>query len=73
MIVELRVTIWAMNTDSKSFEDLQMRILNFEEKTQSSQVNIEFKIVIDTSLNDYRWSSETRMNIYETNREAIKC
>ena len=70
-IVELRDTIWAMNNEAITFEDLQMRILNFIEKAQNSQDRIEFKIDIDNDLNQYQWSSVAGMNIYRTIQEAI--
>ena len=70
-IVELRDTIWAMNNNAISFEDLKMRILNFVEKAQNSQDTIDFIIEIDTNLNNYVWTSVAGMNIYRTIQEAI--
>ena len=70
-IVELRDTIWAMNNNDISFEDLRMRILNFVDKAQNSQDAIDFKIEIDANLNHYGWSSVAGMNIYRCIQEAI--
>ena len=70
-IVELRDTIWAMNSNEISFEELQSRILNFIEKANAATENIDFKFNIDQNLNDIKLTSIAGMNIYRTIQEAI--
>ncbi len=70
-IIELRDTIWAMNSNEITFDDLRSRILNFIGKAQEASENIEFNFFIDGTLNDYKFSSVKGMNIYRTIQEAI--
>ncbi len=70
-IVELRDTIWAMNTSEFTFEDLRSRILNFIEKAKSAKENIEFKFTIDAKLKDMKLSSLVGINLYRTIQEAV--
>ena len=70
-IVELRDTIWAMNSNEISFEDLQIRISNFIEKASSASEDIAFDFNIDKNLNAIKLTSIIGMNIYRTIQEAI--
>ncbi len=70
-ILELRDTIWAMNSNEITFEDLQTRILNFVEKAQDATENIQFKFIIDSSLEKIKLSSIMGMNLYRTIQEAV--
>lgn len=70
-IVELRDTIWAMNNDEISFEDLKMRIFNFIEKAKIATEEIEFKFNIDENLSQQKFTSVKGMNVYRTIQEAI--
>ncbi|MBC7524864.1 MAG: sensor histidine kinase [Flavobacterium sp.] len=70
-IIELRDTIWAMNSTEITFEELRSRILNFIEKAQEATENIDFKFTIDDKLKEYKFSSIKGMNIYRTIQEAI--
>lgn len=70
-IVELRDTIWAMNNDEISFEDLRMRIFNFIEKAKIATEEIEFKFNIDENLSHQKFTSVKGMNVYRTIQEAI--
>ena len=70
-ILELRDTIWAMNNNQITFEDLRSRIFNFIEKAKEAKENIEFKFVIDENLNQMRLSSVSGMNVYRTIQEAV--
>jgi len=70
-IVELRDTIWAMNSDEITFEDLRARILNFIEKAKDAREEIDFQFAIDVSLNELKLSSVAGMNIYRTIQEAV--
>ncbi len=69
-ILELRDTIWAMNTNDIAFEDLRARILNFVEKAKdATSKNITFEI--DDKLESTKLSSIAGMNIYRTIQEAV--
>ena len=71
-IYELRDTIWAMNKNAISLEDLQVRISNFIDKARVSSNGIAFNFNIDTSLSkDMEFSSVVGMNIYRIIQEAI--
>ncbi len=70
-IVELRDTIWAMNSNEISFEDLETRINNYIEKAKISQENISFSFAIDTDLKNQKLTSVEGMNIYRTIQEAV--
>jgi len=70
-IVELRDTIWAMNNNEITFEDLRSRILNFIEKAKDAREEIDFRFMIDESLNQNKLSSISGMNIYRTIQEAV--
>ncbi|MGK4567105.1 tetratricopeptide repeat-containing sensor histidine kinase [Flavobacterium sp. 3HN19-14] len=70
-IVELRDTIWAMNSSAIAFEDLQMRIMNFIDKAKIAREDMEFSFKIDEKLNDIKLSSVTGMNLYRVSQEAI--
>jgi signal transduction histidine kinase len=70
-IVELRDTIWAMNSSEISYEDLEVRINNYIEKAKISQENISFSFAIDEELKTQRLTSVQGMNIYRTIQEAV--
>ena len=70
-ILELRDTIWAMNCNEISYEDLEIRINNFIEKAKLSQENISFSFAIDQSLKTKKLTSVEGMNVYRTIQEAI--
>ncbi len=70
-ILELRDTIWAMNSNEISYEDLEIRITNFIEKAKISQENISFSFAIDPDLKNQKLSSVEGMNVYRTIQEAI--
>ena len=70
-IVELRDTIWAMNTSEISFEDLKIRIYNFIEKAKDARNTINFSFEMDRKLEPFKLSSVQGMNIYRTIQEAI--
>ncbi len=69
-ILELRDTIWAMNTNDITFEELRARILNFVEKAKdATSKNITFEI--DIALESIKLSSIAGMNIYRTIQESV--
>jgi signal transduction histidine kinase len=70
-IVELRDTIWAMNHNEISYEDLEIRINNYIEKAKLSKDQISFSFAIDSKLKTQKLSSVQGMNIYRTIQEAI--
>lgn len=71
-IYELRDTIWAMNKDEISLEDLQTRITNFIEKAHVATDEMVFKFDVASELNnDILFTSVEGMNIYRIIQEAI--
>lgn len=70
-IVELRDTIWAMNSNEISFEDLENRINNYIEKAKEAKEQISFSVAIDEELKNQKLSSVQGMNIYRTIQEAV--
>ena len=70
-IVELRDTIWAMNANEFTFDDLSSRIYNFIEKAQSVKENTAFKFSVDESLKNSKFSSLEGVNLYRTIQEAV--
>lgn len=70
-IVELRDTIWAMNANEFTFDDLSSRIYNFIEKAQSAKENTAFKFLVDDSLKNSKFSSLEGVNLYRTIQEAV--
>lgn len=70
-IIELRDTIWAMNTSEFSFDDLRSRIFNFIEKAKTAKENIAFNFEVDESLKDQKFSSIIGINLYRTIQEAV--
>jgi signal transduction histidine kinase len=70
-IIELRDTIWAMNKDEFSFDDLRSRIFNFIEKAKIAKEEIDFEFKIDDKLDAIKLSSLIGINIYRTIQEAI--
>ncbi len=70
-IVELRDTIWAMNTNEISFDDLRSRILNFIGKAKEVCENVAFTFHVAENLSAVRLTSIVGMNIYRTIQEAV--
>lgn len=70
-IIELRDTIWALNHDEISFDELHGRVNNFIENAQISQSNINFSYQLDENLNTKKMSSIQGVNVYRTIQEAI--
>ncbi|WP_323789367.1 tetratricopeptide repeat-containing sensor histidine kinase [Psychroserpens sp.] len=71
-IYELRDTIWAMNKNEISFEDLQSRISNYIDKAHLYDGNIAFSFDVDSSVNQQKTlSSIEGMNIHRIIQEAI--
>ncbi len=70
-IVELRDTIWAMNTDEITFKDLELRIMNFIEKARTARENIQFDFEISDDLQTTAMTAIVGMNVYRTVQEAL--
>ncbi|SDH98138.1 ATP-binding protein [Winogradskyella thalassocola] len=71
-IYELRDTIWAMNKNEITFEDLQIRISNFIDTANLAAHNISFHLHIDDNVDkEAVFSSVEGMNIYRIIQEAI--
>lgn len=71
-IYELRDTIWAMNKNEITFEDLQTRITNYIEKAHLSDANIKFEFSVDERVDtSKKFTSVEGMNIYRIIQEAI--
>lgn len=70
-IVELRDTIWAMNSNEISFEDLEIRINNYIEKAKEAKDQISFSFAFDPVLKAQKLTSIQGMNIYRTIQEAM--
>ena len=71
-IYELRDTIWAMNKNEISLEDLQIRISNFIDKANTVSVKTTFEFNIDSNISKTRqFTSVKGMNIYRIIQEAI--
>ena len=70
-IIELRDTIWALNHDEISFEELHGRVNNLIDNAQISQSNCSFSFSIDKKLNQNKLTSIQGVNVYRTIQEAI--
>src|SRR5690606_16015976 len=71
-IYELRDTIWAMNKDTITFEDLQARIANFIEHAKNASERIDFSFNIDKNVDEaHIFTSVEGMNIYRIIQEAV--
>ncbi|WCO00971.1 ATP-binding protein [Psychroserpens ponticola] len=71
-IYELRDTIWAMNKNEVTFEDLQTRISNYIDKAHLYDDNTKFSFVVHDSVNQQKTlTSVEGMNIHRIIQEAI--
>jgi signal transduction histidine kinase len=70
-IIELRDTIWAMNSNEIAFEDLEIRINNYIEKAKEAKDQISFSVAFDLILKNQKLTSVQGMNIYRTIQEAV--
>jgi signal transduction histidine kinase/tetratricopeptide (TPR) repeat protein len=71
-IYELRDTIWAMNKNEITFEDLRTRITNFIEKANLTATNTTFKFICEDNINKEKtFTSVEGMNIYRIIQEAV--
>jgi len=71
-IYELRDTIWAMNKNNITFEDLQSRIINFIDNAKLATEQTNFTFTIDASVHqENTFTSVQGMNIYRIIQEAV--
>lgn len=70
-IIDLRDTIWAMNSKQITGEDLKGRIYNFIEKAKESTKQIKFSFTINEQMQDFSFSSIKGINVYRILQEAI--
>ncbi|WP_372936808.1 tetratricopeptide repeat protein [Seonamhaeicola sp.] len=71
-INELRDTIWAMNKNQITIDDLQARISNFIDKANVSATNLSFNINLDKDISKHLvFTSVKGMNIYRIIQEAV--
>ncbi|WP_114491989.1 tetratricopeptide repeat-containing sensor histidine kinase [Candidatus Ulvibacter alkanivorans] len=71
-IYELRDTIWAMNKNDITWEDLEVRISNFIDKARTASEAINFSFEIASEIDkEYTYSSVQGMNIYRIIQEAV--
>ncbi|MDC7994363.1 tetratricopeptide repeat-containing sensor histidine kinase [Altibacter sp. HG106] len=71
-IYELRDTIWAMNKEQISCEDLQTRIANFIDQAHRSQEQVTFQVEISPSVpSHHTFTSVQGMNTYRIIQEAV--
>lgn len=70
-IIELRDTIWAMNSEEITIKDLRARILNFIEKAKTAKEDIDFQFTIEEQLYQLKMNSVFGMNIYRVMQEAM--
>ena len=71
-IYELRDTIWAMNKDSISLEDLKTRITNFMDQAKASTQGITFNFNLDQDLaTDHSFKALVGMNLYRIIQESV--
>ena len=70
-IVELRDTIWAMNSNEITFEDLRARIMNFIDKAKEAMQSVSFKFNLNDDFDTVKFTSIAGMNIYRTIQEAV--
>ncbi|TYB75805.1 tetratricopeptide repeat-containing sensor histidine kinase [Bizionia myxarmorum] len=71
-IYELRDTIWAMNKNEITYEDLQSRISNFIEKANKSSDAVTFNFQVNPGLETNKlFTSIQGMNLYRIIQEAL--
>lgn len=70
-IAELRDTIWAMNKNEISFEDLKIRISNFIENAQIASSGIDFEFNCQDDFAPVSLSSVEGINSYRIIQESI--
>ncbi|MGE0560258.1 MAG: histidine kinase [Flavobacteriales bacterium] len=69
-IAELRDTIWALNKDDITFDDLKSRLYNYIEQAKSAQEKIIFNFE-NLLTNNYSLNAVQGVNLYRIVQEAV--
>jgi signal transduction histidine kinase len=71
-INELRDTIWAMNKEAITFEDLQYRINLFIANANTSSNVVGFEFIVDSDIDlSYSFTASEGINVYRIIQEAV--
>lgn len=71
-ITELRDTIWAMNKEEITLQDLSSRISNFIENAKAASKGIHFEFSIDSAIPETRSFTSLRgINLYRVIQESV--
>ncbi|MFN5983407.1 MAG: ATP-binding protein [Fluviicola sp.] len=70
-IIDLRDTIWAMNSGKFTFADFKSRLTNFISKAQFAKEDIHFSFEVDSNCSDLEFSSTTGIHLYRVVQEAV--
>jgi signal transduction histidine kinase len=70
-IIDLRDTIWAMNSGKFTFSDFKSRLTNFISKAQFAKEDIQFYFNVDANCSNLEFSSTTGIHLYRVVQEAV--
>uniref|UniRef100_UPI004049B71B ATP-binding protein n=1 Tax=Flavobacterium sp. TaxID=239 RepID=UPI004049B71B len=70
-ITDLRDTIWAMNKEAITFEDLKTRTTNFIEAAKTSLLGISFEFNYPENTNEVTLNSLQGIDVYRIIQEAV--
>lgn len=70
-IIDLRDTIWAMNSGKFTFSDFKSRLTNFISKAQFAKEDIQFTYEVDPNCTNFEFSSTTGIHLYRVIQEAV--
>ncbi len=70
-ISQLRDTIWAMNKDKLSVEDMQIRILSFLEIAKESTKDIDFNFDNSVHHTDFEFTPAEGINLFRILQESV--
>ncbi len=70
-ITDLRDTIWAMNKDEITFEDLKLRIINFIEAAKASLLGIDLDVNFKSNKKSPALNSLQGIDVYRIIQEAV--
>lgn len=70
-IIDLRDTIWAMNSGKFTFSDFKSRLTNFISKAQFAKEDIHFSFEVDSNCSNLEFSSTTGIHLYRVVQEAV--
>jgi signal transduction histidine kinase/Flp pilus assembly protein TadD len=70
-ITDLRDTIWAMNKENITFEDLKTRTTNFIETAKTSLLGITFEFNYPENTNEVTLNSLQGIDVYRIIQEAV--